>query len=330
MYGTKSTRYCYGTRIMIDNWMSFFASLASSLAWPILIFGLGWMFHKPLGDLLNSVTKLRYKDAELQFGRKLETVRAKAEKNEKAVHAEDEESKRSPKQTIVVNPQEAILTAWCELEQTAVVKFHELSRSKDKDQVSPHKALAFFEYSSALTPNSAEALRDLRVLRNQLAHPFFDNISTTTAEDFVAATHSLIYQIKAMTDTPAVALELLTLLILQYNKLLDSGKCNDITIEDVHNHIEKGIILRFVADRAQRVGVSFHLELFLKAKADEQTFEEYYVKYLQATYGAYAGDEHRRWSVENNGLCLLIAWTIEIIQQGGGWVPRENVAGLHE
>lgn len=55
MYGTKSTRYCYGTRIMIDNWMSFFASLASSLAWSIMIFGLGWMFRKPIIDLLASL-----------------------------------------------------------------------------------------------------------------------------------------------------------------------------------------------------------------------------------------------------------------------------------
>ncbi|MXX94280.1 MAG: hypothetical protein F4039_03000 [Gammaproteobacteria bacterium] len=125
-------------------------------------------------------------------------------------------------------------------------------------------------------------------------------------------------------------LVLLTFLILQYNKLLDRGKCKDITIEDVHTHIENGTILRFVDEKARRDGDSLNLEIFLKAEADEQTFEEYYVKNLQATYGAYAGDERRRWGVENNGLCLLIAWTIEIIQQGGGWVPRENVAGLHE
>lgn len=77
MYGTKSTRYFYGTRIMIDNWMSFFASLASSLAWPILIFGLGWMFRKPVVNLLNSIKKFRHKESELEFVRNLENVRAK-------------------------------------------------------------------------------------------------------------------------------------------------------------------------------------------------------------------------------------------------------------
>lgn len=210
------------------------------------------------------------------------------------------------------------------------MKCHELSRRKDRDQVSPHEALAFFEYSSALTPNAAEALRELRFFKNQLVKQFVDDIAKTTAEDFVAETHLLMYQINAMTDTPAVALEVLTLLILQYNKLLDSGKCNDITIEDVHNHIKGGTILTFAAAIAQQADISFHLETFLTAKADEQTFEEYYAKCLQATYGAYAGSERRKWGVENNGLCLLIAWTTEIIQQGGGWVPTENVAGLHE
>ncbi|MDE0093273.1 MAG: hypothetical protein OXO49_02070 [Gammaproteobacteria bacterium] len=314
--------------MMINNWMSLFASLASSLAWPVLILLLCCKFRNNLDEFLQHVTKVNAYGVQVE--RDSKTIRAKAERNGVKDQAIDEEYKQTLKQTVATNPREAILTAWYQLQRTAVLKYHELSRKQGKDQVAPSEALAFFEYSSALTPNSAEALRDLRFLRNQLVHQSIDNISKTTAEEFVAATRSLIYQIKAMTDTPAVDLVLLTFLILQYNKLLDRGICNDITIEDVHNHIENGTILRFIDEEARRVGDSLNLKIFLKAEADEQTFEEYYVKYLQATYGAYAGDERRRWGVENNGLCLLIAWTVEIIQQGGGWVPRENVAGLHE
>jgi hypothetical protein len=45
--------------------------------------------------------------------------------------------------------------------------------------------------------------------------------------------------------------------------------------------------------------------------------------YLQRMCNAYSGDERKKWGVENSGLCLLLAWTNEIIQQGSGWHPRE-------
>jgi hypothetical protein len=36
---------------------------------------------------------------------------------------------------------------------------------------------------------------------------------------------------------------------------------------------------------------------------------------LKSILGGYAGDERRKWGVENSGLCLLLAWTNELIQQ---------------
>jgi len=40
-------------------------------------------------------------------------------------------------------------------------------------------------------------------------------------------------------------------------------------------------------------------------------------------YEGYAGNERRKWGIENLGLCLLLAWTNKIIQQGSGWYPNE-------
>ncbi len=39
-----------------------------------------------------------------------------------------------------------------------------------------------------------------------------------------------------------------TLLILQLNKLIDTGKYDDFTIEEVHSHIDDGTILQFLRD----------------------------------------------------------------------------------
>lgn len=114
----------------------------------------------------------------------------------------------------------------------------------------------------------------------------------------------------------------LTVLTLELNHLLDTGKYDDITIEEVHKHIDGGTILQFLRDRA---GDDIDLSILMDSKTYGD-FQGFYVKHLQSIYDAYAGKENRKWGVKNKGLCLLIAWTNEIIQQGTGWRPNENIS----
>lgn len=105
----------------------------------------------------------------------------------------------------------------------------------------------------------------------------------------------------------------LTLMILHLNALIDSGKYNDISIHEVHQAIEGKRVLQFLKERAgSDIDLSIH---FSNVWPD---FEDFYESRLNDLYGGYAGNERRKWGVENLGLCLLIAWTNEIIQQGDG------------
>lgn len=113
----------------------------------------------------------------------------------------------------------------------------------------------------------------------------------------------------------------LTLLILGLNSMIDSGKFDDISLEEVRRHIDDGSILDFIRERAgHALGLSF-LESSYRAP-----FVAEYVNYLQAILDAYGGDEGKRWGIKNKGLCLLLAWTNEILQQGTGWKAEENIA----
>jgi len=104
----------------------------------------------------------------------------------------------------------------------------------------------------------------------------------------------------------------LTLLILEVNSLIDTGKYADITIKDIHNAIEGKRVLRFLQERAASdIDLSLHLDGNAYGG-----FESYYETQLENLYGGYAGRERRKWGVENSGLCLVLAWTNEIIQQG--------------
>lgn len=104
----------------------------------------------------------------------------------------------------------------------------------------------------------------------------------------------------------------LTLLILHINSLIDSGKYADITINDIHKAIERGQVLRFLKERAAK---NIDLSIFLNSNVYGD-FESYYESQLENIYHGYAGQERRKWGVENSGLCLVLAWTSEIIQQG--------------
>ena len=104
----------------------------------------------------------------------------------------------------------------------------------------------------------------------------------------------------------------LTLLILEINHLIDTGRYNDISIQDVHKAIENKRVLRFLRERAGKdIDLSIHLD-----SDTYGNFEAYYEQKLNDIYGGYAGQERRKWGVERLGLCLLLAWTNEIIQQG--------------
>lgn len=104
----------------------------------------------------------------------------------------------------------------------------------------------------------------------------------------------------------------LTGLILQLNRAIDSCKYNDISITDIHNAIESGQLLRFIKEKC---GKDINLSFLLDSTAFGD-FESFYEEQISQIYNAYAGDERRKWGIQNLGLCLVLAWTNEIIQQG--------------
>ncbi len=142
----------------------------------------------------------------------------------------------------------------------------QLTRTDATLGVEPSNALAFFEYTSALTPLAQRTMSALKYLRNQFAHSNGDVVTMETATANVDATKSLCRQIDVMDSTPSLDLGLLTTLILQYNKLVDRGVCDDITIDEIHSHIEAGTVLNFIKERTAS---NVDLSIQFMATADE-------------------------------------------------------------
>jgi hypothetical protein len=122
-------------------------------------------------------------------------------------------------------------------------------------------------------------------------------------------------------DTSRLTASAFTLLVLHLNSMLDTGKFDGITIEEVHRHIDDRSVLQWLQEIGQRsIDLSVHLDANVYGN-----FEEMYSNYLQNISGGYRGQERRKWGVENRGLCLLIAWTNEALQEGDGWKPKKDM-----
>jgi hypothetical protein len=113
----------------------------------------------------------------------------------------------------------------------------------------------------------------------------------------------------------------LTLLILEINRLIDTGDYDGITLDDVAARVDDGTILQFLDANSLPTG------RFLAHRngGTYGDFEDWYVAYLQAMYKTYGGEADSKFGVRKRGLCALLAWTNEIVQQGAGWQPNPRV-----
>ncbi|OBY37694.1 hypothetical protein PR729_02460 [Providencia rettgeri] len=101
---------------------------------------------------------------------------------------------------------------------------------------------------------------------------------------------------------------LVTSLIIHLNSLIDSGKYQDISIQQVHSAIENKTLLQFIKSKCGNdIDLSVHFY-------EKFNFESEYENKMYEMYGGYAGNESKKWGVRNQGLCLVLAWTNEILQ----------------
>ena len=94
------------------------------------------------------------------------------------------------------------------------------------------------------------------------------------------------------------------------SEMLDSGKHGDISFDDVKLHAKRGDLVTFLE---KKNGGTF-ASGFCKTVPD---FVRWYVAQIADNCLAMNGRERRKYGVETSGLCLLVSYTAELIQQSG-------------
>ena len=297
--------------------MEHIVAIIDSIIWPLVTFMIFIMFRAPIKAMLPLIERFKYNNFELSFREGLKE--AKIEVEESGIKPSYSlEDKEEIYQVVQETPSIAIIEAWKEIELAATDKIKELAENTHSPSEALKRPLTYLEISGALIPSTARAIRELRSLRNQVAHAINVKFNTDDVIQYIALSRAIKDQINAITELPKQKLTVLTLLILEFNHLIDTGKYTDISIEEIHHQIKNRTVIDFL--RKKTAGDSdftiFEGELYAKSI-------DYYNEQLLQIHEGYGGSENKKWGVTNQGLCLLIAWTNEIIQQGSGWYPNE-------
>jgi hypothetical protein len=99
----------------------------------------------------------------------------------------------------------------------------------------------------------------------------------------------------------------LAMVLFGLSAMLDTGKHDDITFDEVKRQSSSGNLLKFLRERN---GGSFASGI----TDGDPAFGEWYEAQIADNCKAMDGRERRKYAIQNRGLCLLISYTAEILQ----------------
>ncbi len=300
--------------------------LIAALVWPVTIATIVLIFKEEIKTIikntrqleLGSVVSLIIDDSSD------ETDQASSDTTSDASYevdqgSSDTASDDSKKTDIRHYSHAAILKSWRNLEVFAKKKVTELLPEEETYQHPLARPIDYLQYKGVFTSFDNNTIYQLRLFRNFIAHGNLSTVSAKHVDRYRRRVARIRRRIADITILPNIKLSSLTLLVLKINHLIDSKKFDGISIEEVYTWIEDENILPALAKRTENFS---DFSLFFTEGPYSQ-FVDYYHKQMKKILNAYAGDEQRKWGVQNMGLCLLLAWTNELIQQGSGWYPSD-------
>lgn len=154
--------------------LQFISDLIGSLVWPFMAIILVVILRKEIRELLVSVTRVRFKDLEMDFQRLAESARKLPRSAPSAVDTDKVIYTSIEDQMLYVAeqaPSAAILMAWASVETAMSSAVARLAISPDSPQYrSTVHNLEQLERYAELPEGVIRTVQELRMLRNKVAH----------------------------------------------------------------------------------------------------------------------------------------------------------------
>jgi hypothetical protein len=167
--------------------LSFIAAIVAALAWPLTVLGIFLVLRRPLTALIPVVARLRFKDLELDFDRRLAEVSAEAAALPAAAASAGAPTGDAALVALAsASPRAAILEAWLRLEATALDAARRRGTSEPVSRLrSPTRLIESLEELGVIDARQAAVFHELRSLRNSAAHALGFEPSPDAARDYV-------------------------------------------------------------------------------------------------------------------------------------------------
>jgi hypothetical protein len=168
------------------DWLSFVAALVTALAWPLTVLGIFLILRRPLMGLFPLLARLKFKDLELDFGRRLAEVTAEAAALPGGRASAGSDAGEALVALAATAPRAAILEAWLHLEAAALDAARRRGTTEPLSHLrSPLRLIESLEESGVIDARQAAVFHELRSLRNSAAHAVGFVPSPETARDYV-------------------------------------------------------------------------------------------------------------------------------------------------
>ncbi|WP_299178864.1 hypothetical protein [uncultured Neptuniibacter sp.] len=176
------------------DFLEFLASAIDSLAWPILVGSLIYILRKPVGKLLDRVSRFKYKDLEAEFRETLEDIRPA---DEEIIEPEPVDTTNpetvSLSELAEVSPRAAIMEAWIKIEK-ATENYLVSSGLEKKYSYQGLRRLP----SNIRSPieHILTQYQELRLLRNKAAHASDFDLDSSSAREFIRISGYVVREIE--------------------------------------------------------------------------------------------------------------------------------------
>jgi hypothetical protein len=186
--------------------LDFIQSIIASISWPITTIILVVILKKPISNAFNRLSKLKYKETELDFVTELRNAKEVAKSIEKGFDS----SKRlnfSINRTLIeeieqvasISPQASIPLSWSMVDSEITNLINRSAVSPDYPPLnSPWKNLELLRENNLIDKESFELINSLRRLRNETVHAHGKvRLSTNDAIEYARMAETLSKKLKA-------------------------------------------------------------------------------------------------------------------------------------
>ncbi|MFW5920431.1 MAG: hypothetical protein ACOCUS_01225 [Polyangiales bacterium] len=181
------------------DWMTFSAKLIDALVWPLTVLVGVLLLRRPLGELLPEMRKVKYKDFEAEFGAQMDELRQESEQaggGRPSTPAATDRTRRLH-DLAAVAPNAAVLAAWRKVETAARALLDAEGYELDYAVATPYRMIeSVLAGDELLEPRQIKMYRQLRRLRNKVAHADDFELSPGQARQYVDVALSLCEQLE--------------------------------------------------------------------------------------------------------------------------------------